>query len=307
MEQSLGLPSGWIERFSGVRERRVAAGETNADMAVHAINQALKNAGIGIENIDLLISASVTFDYILPFQAALILEGLNNGRKLNTPALDVNSSCLSFLTGLDIAATLLDGGKYKNIAVVSSEVSSKGLNPADKEVYTLFGDGAAAAILTYDDSRNSGVIKSMMKTYPEGFYYSIIRGGGNVYHNKYTPYDPELHSFRMEGKKLLRLARETLPGFFNEFFSDLDTDIEDVDVILAHQASKAGLGGFMHLYPNLRGVLYCNLETHGNCITASIPMCLHDAVEMGILKRGDTCMLAGTAAGFAIGSMLIKY
>jgi len=307
MEKQLGLPAGWIERLSGVRERRFAAGETNADMAVYALKQALANSNLGMEDIDLLISSSVTFDYILPFQAALILKGLNDGRKLNTPAMDINSSCTSFLTALDIAVNLLDGKKYKNIAIVSSELSSKGLAPEVKEVFTLFGDGAAAAILTWDEDQRSGFVKSMMKTYPEGFYYSIIKGGGNIYHIKYNPYDPKLHSFIMEGKKLLRLAKETIPLYFDEFFMDLDIKIEDVDVIIAHQASKAGLSGFKNMYPGLKGVLYSNLETHGNCIAASIPMCLHDTIEKGILKRGASCMLAGTAAGFAIGSILIRY
>ncbi|MBE0654094.1 MAG: ketoacyl-ACP synthase III [Bacteroidales bacterium] len=307
MEEKLGLPSGWIERFSGVRERHVANGETNAEMAVNAINQALKIAGISADDIDLLISASVTFDYILPFQAALILDGLQSGRTLNTPAMDVNTSCLSFLTALDIASNLLDGKKYSNIVVVSSEVATKGLNEEDKEVFTLFGDGAAAAILSYDESMETGVVKSMIKTYTEGFYYSIIKGGGNVNHIKYHKYDPRIDSFTMEGKKLLRLAKDTLPQYFSEFFSDLDISINDVDVIVAHQASKAGLEGFRHIYPNLKGELYYNLDTHGNCIAASIPMCLHDAIEAGVLKRGHSCMLAGTAAGFAVGSMLIKY
>jgi 3-oxoacyl-[acyl-carrier-protein] synthase III len=307
LEKELDLPAGWIERFSGVKERRYAAGETNADMAVYALKQALENAEINMENVDLLISSSVTFDYILPYQAALILKGLGNGRKLNTPALDINSSCLSFVTAFDVAAGLLDGKKFTNIAIVSSEIASIGSDPADKESYTLFGDGAAAAILTWDNRQESGVVKSMMKTYPEGYYYSIIRGGGNVYHIKYNPYNPALHSFKMDGKKLLRLAIATIPAYFNEFLNGTDLSIEDIDVIITHQASKAGLSLFKNLYPGLRGTLYSNLDTHGNCIAASIPMCLHDTIEKGILKRGDSCLLTGTAAGFAIGSVLIKY
>ncbi|MCU0461855.1 MAG: hypothetical protein MUF36_07570 [Bacteroidales bacterium] len=307
LEKELDLPAGWIEKFSGVKERRYAAGETNADMAVHALKQALENADISMEKIDLLISSSVTFDYILPYQAALILKGLSNGRKLNTPSLDINSSCLSFVTAFDVAAGLLDGKKFKNIAIVSSELASTGSDPGDKETCSLFGDGAAAAILTWDNEHQSGLVKSMMKTYPEGFYYSIIRGGGNVYHIKYNPYDPALHSFKMDGKKLLRLAIATVPTYFDEFFNGTDVNIEDIDVIITHQASKAGLGLFKNLYPGLKGVLYRNLETHGNCIAASIPMCLHDTIEKGILKRGQSCLLTGTAAGFAIGSVLIKY
>jgi 3-oxoacyl-[acyl-carrier-protein] synthase III len=309
MEVSLGLPAGWIQRFSGVRERHFADGETNADMAVYALREAIKHAGMGITDLDMIISASVTFDYILPYQAALVLKGLSEDDDLNMniPTLDVHSSCLSFLTALDLAATLLDGKKYRNIAIVSSEVASKGLNPGDREVYTLFGDGAAAVILSDDSDAQQGIVKSHMSTYPEGYYYSIIKGGGNVYHTKYYVYDPKIFSFTMEGIKLLKLAKRKLPPYFDIFFSDIGISMEDVDVIITHQASKVGLELFRSLYPRLKGILFSNLETHGNCISASIPMCLHDAIEQGILSKGQSCLLAGTAAGFAIGSILIKY
>ena len=128
-----------------------------------------------------------------------------------------------------------------------------------------------------------------------------------MYPFKNHTYKAELHSFTMEGKNLLKLAKKTIPGFFDEFFEDLDTEIDEVDVIVSHQASKAGLSIFTSFYPNMKGLVYSNLETHGNCISASIPMCLHDVVEEGYLKRGQSCLLAGTAAGFAIGSILINY
>jgi 3-oxoacyl-[acyl-carrier-protein] synthase III len=307
MERTLGLQPGWSLRFSGVKERRHSTGESNADMAVFAINQALDNAGMGIDDIDLLISSSVTHDYILPFQAALILRIISGSKEINIPAMDVNTSCQSFVSALDVGINLLNGVKYKRIAIVSSEISSIGLNPANAEVYTLFGDGAAAAIIEWDSNYDGGLIKSMMRTYPEGYFYSMIRGGGNAYFPKNHPYDPAIYSFNMEGKKLLKLAKRRIPEFFDEFFSDLDVSIEDIDLIIPHQASKVGMALFQNIYPGTAGHVYSNLEKHGNCIAASIPMCLHETIDEGILNRGNYCLLAGTAAGFAIGGLLFKY
>lgn len=307
MEDHLNLSPGWIERFSGVRERRFAGTESNADMGAAALNQALDNAQLGIGDINMLISASVTFDYILPYQAALILKKLSHEDQLHTPTLDIHSSCMSFLSGLDMAATLLDGKKYRHIAIVSSELASKGLNPDDREVYTLFGDGAAAAILSFGGEEGQGVVKSLSKTYTEGYYHSIIRGGGNAWHFKEHTYDPIMFSFTMEGLKLLKLAKKTLPPFFEALFSDSGYGIDDMDVIIPHQASKVGLELFRKLYPNINGAVFTNLETHGNCIAASIPMCLHDAIAQGVLKRGNSCLLVGTAAGFSIGGVLLVY
>ena len=305
LEEKLGLPKGWSYKYSGVKERCHVTTETNAELAVEALKQALANAEIQMEDVDLLISSAASFDYILPYQAAFVLKTFD--RKLEVPCMNVNSSCLSFISAMEVAASLLDGNKYKRIAIVSSEVSSKGLNPDEKEISTLFGDGAAAVIVEYDDEKQSGVFKSSFSTHPVGFDYSIIKGGGNKFFFKDNPYDPNLHSFSMQGRKLLRLAKKKIPEFFDEFFNDLDIQMDEVDIILTHQASKAGILLFRHIYPTLNGSVYSNLENHGNCISASIPMCLHDVIEKGLLTRGQSCLLTGTAAGFAIGGILIKY
>lgn len=307
LEKQLGLPTGWALKYSGVKERRHVVNETNAELAIAALNQALNRAGLMWDDIDLLINSAVTFDYILPFQASYILNSVKSEYKRDIASMDINASCLSFVSAFEVAAALLDKDKYKKIAIVSSEVASKGLNPADMESMTLFGDGAAAVIIGTDPDCQSGVIRSLMKTYSEGFDYSIIKGGGNKYFSKDYPYDPYLHSFHMEGKKLLKLAKRKIPGFFEEFFRKGEFTFKDVDILIPHQASKAGLAVFMHLYPDYKGIVYSNLETHGNCISASIPMCFHDAIEEGVIVRGKTCLLTGTAAGFAIGGILIKY
>ncbi len=306
LEKQLGLPNGWAEKFSGVRERYHVTFETNAFLAVNALNMALENASLKIGNIDLLINASATFDYTLPYQAANVLSQFKK-MDLNIATLNVNSSCLSFISALEIASSLLTTNTYKKIAIVSSEIASKGLNPDNKESMTLFGDGAAAVILEKGSTKTSGVVKSLQKTYSEGFEYSIIRGGGNKYFYKDFPYDPVLHSFFMEGKKLLRLAKRSIPHFFEELFDKENYSINDIDVIVPHQASKAGNAIFNKIYPSVVHKVYSNLENYGNCISASIPMCLHDTIEKGILKRGQSCLLAGTAAGFAIGGIILKY
>ncbi|MEE4116721.1 MAG: 3-oxoacyl-[acyl-carrier-protein] synthase III C-terminal domain-containing protein [Marinilabiliaceae bacterium] len=306
LEAKLNLPSGWAERFSGVRERSWVDGETNAEMGYNALKAALANAGLKIDDIDLLINASATFDYILPFQAAFILKHFSSELERRIPAFDINTSCLSFISAFDLASSLISNGEYRRIAIVSSEASSKGLWEQKEEIITLFGDGAAAVILERDKEER-GVIKSMIRVYSEGFDYSIIKGGGNVYPPRDCPYDPEIHCFSMDGRKLLRLARKELAVFFRNFFQEAELDYSVVDVIAPHQASKAGINLFRSLFPELSDKIYSNLETHGNVISASIPMCLHDVIDKGILNRGQNCLLAGTAAGFAIGSILFKY
>jgi 3-oxoacyl-[acyl-carrier-protein] synthase-3 len=276
-------------------------------MGAQAIEMALGKCNMKLSEIDLLISAGATFDYALPNQSSVVKSFLSDGMKTDLPAFDIDSSCLSFLSAFEIAASLLDGNRYKNIIVVSSEISSKGLDHNDWETLTLFGDGAVAAVLQFDPDSGSSFQKACLKTYSKGVEDCIIKGGGNRFSFKDHPYDPELHSFKMNGKKLLRLVKDKLPEFINCFFSDLHLSIEQSDVIIPHQASKLGVSMLSKMYDLSDAQVKGNLLTHGNCIAASIPLVLFECIESGSIRRGDTCFLIGTSAGVSIGGLLFTY
>lgn len=307
LEQKYGIPQGWSEKYSGVKSRHHITFESIGYMGAKAIEQALEKCQMKLKDIDLLISASAGFDYPLPSQASVIKSELNDGMSVNIPALDVDSSCLSFVSAFEIASSLLDGKKYQNIVVVSSEIASTGINPSNWETLTLFGDGAVAAILQFNPNSDSTYIKSTMQTYSEGVYDSTFKGGGMKLFFKDNPYDPEIHSFAMNGRKLLRLAKTHLPTFIDTFFEDLPISMEETNAIIPHQASKLGVSILSSLYQVKENQVLGNLATHGNCIAASIPLVLHDAVESGAIKRGDVCFIIGTAAGFSIGGLLLKF
>lgn len=307
LEKMYGLPIGWSELHSGVRTRHHVTSETNAEMGARALEMAMDAEGLKLNDLDLIISASATFDYPLPHQSSSIKRELKGGLEYNVPTMDVGSSCLSFVSAFEVAVSLLNGEQYKRIAIVSSEISSKGINPDNWETLTLFGDGAAAFILSYEPQTSSVFYKAQQKTYSEGFYDSMIKGGGNKFFFKDNPYDPVLHSFGMNGKNLLRLALKTLPGFVQGFFKDLQFQMAQIDCVVPHQASKSGIVLLKHLFPELSDRVRVNLLTHGNCISASIPMLLHDQIQSNEIKRGMNCFLIGTAAGFSVGGLLFKF
>jgi 3-oxoacyl-[acyl-carrier-protein] synthase-3 len=306
LEIEFGLPKGWSERYSGVENRHHVTTETNAILGANALEIALENANLTTSDIDLLISASATYDYPLPNQSSLIKHALKNSESTDFACIDMDATCLSFVAALDYASRMLDGETYKNIAIVSSEIASKGLNPENWETLTLFGDAAAAMIVQFDESATSGIIHYNMKTYTEGTFHTIIKGGGNAYFFKDYPYDSELHSFQMQGKNLLRLAKAKIPVFMTDFFKKLDNKIEDIDYIIPHQASKLGVYLFEKLYQFSEKQVLKNLAQKGNCIAASIPSVFIENYQKGIIKSGDSVLLCGTAAGFSIGAVLIK-
>ncbi|MEZ4771864.1 MAG: 3-oxoacyl-[acyl-carrier-protein] synthase III C-terminal domain-containing protein [Bacteroidia bacterium] len=307
IEEKLGIPPGWSVRFSGVEERYHSDGESSAELGARALEEALDRAGVRFDELDLMICGSSTFDFPIPNQACMIKSEIKGGTECDVPAISIDSTCLGFVSAFDMAASLLDGKRYKKIGIVSVEVASKGLNPKDWETSTLFGDGAAAAVIAWAPEREGYVIKADMKTWSENIFSTQVKGGGNAYFFKDHPYDPALHSFAMEGKTLLRMASTKIPIFMDKFFSDLDIKITDVELIIPHQASKIGIELFFRMYPLRREQLFGNLRTHGNCISASIPMSLYDAIEAGKLQRGQTCLISGTSAGFSIGGLLFRY
>lgn len=307
LEEKLGIPCGWSEKRSGVAVRHHVKDETGAQMGAQALQEALSEADCEFGDLDLLLCGSATFDFVIPNMASLIKNELVAGKDINIPAINLDATCLSFVAALDFASVLLECKRYRKIGVVSVEIASNGLNPKDWETSTLFGDGAAAAVLTLDPDSPSEVIKAEMRTYSEGVFSTQIKGGGNSYYFRENPYDPELYSFSMNGKNLLRMATKRIPEFMEFFFQDLDMEITDVDLIIPHQASRVGVQMFERMYPFMEGQVFGNLKTHGNCISASIPMSLYDAIKSGRLKRGQTCLISGTSAGFSIGGVLFRY
>ena len=306
IEEELNLPKNYIYKNIGVKSRHVAKTESNTFMGEQALRTALKNAYMGIEDIDCIIGAAASFDYIIPNRSSLIKNAFKEANQLNFPCIDINSVCTSFITALDYASLLLNTGNFKNIAIISSEISSNGLNPKDPESYSLFGDGAAAVIVS-QTNKNGGLIHYESKTYSKAAKYTIIEGGGNKNHTKYYPYDPTLYSFKMNGKKILKTAKATLPKFLIDFFEKTSISLSEADLIIPHQASKLGLRMLTSLNNGKTTNIVDELENYGNCIAASIPLALVSSIENERLKDRDNCFLIGSAAGMSISGLLFKY
>lgn len=307
IEKELDLPPGLIHQRMGVASRyKATAGESNTFMGARALETALADAQLSIADLDCLVSAAATFDYIIPNRSCLIKHALEDTHDLTFPCVDINTVCTSFITALDYASMLLNTGDYQHVAIVSSESSSNGLNPHNVETYGLFGDGAAAIIVSRTN-QSGGLLAYASRSYVKGARYTIIEGGGNAHHPKDTPYDSSLYSFNMQGLKLLRTIRPILHEFWLDFFGDLNITPQEVDLIVPHQASKNGLKMLAALHKGDSDNVVDQLESHGNCIAASIPIALANSIKANKLKEGDTCFLVGTGAGLTISGLLFKY
>ena len=308
LDQKLGLPAGWVEKKSGVRVRHFVTDETSTQMGAAAATQALQNAGLTFADIDCLVCASGTAPQEIPCTAALLQEELGESDS-GVPCFDINSTCLSFVTALDVMSAAMAAGVYKRVLIVSTEISSVGLNWEQKESSILFGDGAAAAVIGLaPDSSSSRILCSRMETYSKGAHYSEIRGGGTLIHpSEYGKGNESDFMFDMDGRKLFRMTSQLLEGFIERVLSNTTISLSEIKAVVPHQASGMAMRIMAQKLGLAPGQMINIIENHGNVIAASIPMALHEAIQEKKVARGDLLLLLGTSAGLSLGGVLLEY
>ena len=297
------LPKNTVQFKDQTRHRVVENEETQLDLAEVAIQAALENANLSMKDIDCLVSASAVGVQPIPCTAALIHERVAKG--LSIPAMDINTTCTSFISALSTMSHLIEAGEYRRVLIVSSEVGSLGLNPKQKESYELFGDGAAAFIFQASN-KDKGVIASLQRTWSEGAHDTEIRGGLTSYQPKeYSEETKTNFMFDMKGKKILLLSARVIPEMFQEFQEKSGISKDAVDYIIPHQASRA-----LPLVMDKLGVSkdkYLNIVSeYGNMVSVAVPFGLAYALDHGYVKEGDTIFLMGTAAGMTVNMLTLK-
>ncbi|PTM59854.1 beta-ketoacyl-ACP synthase III [Desmospora activa] len=307
LDKNLGLPQGWSYKASSVRTRHYVTSETASEMGALAAEKALSQAGLTIQDIDCLIAVSGTMEQAIPCNAALLHRRLIPDGNHPIPAFDINATCLSFLTGLDLASHAIHAGQYRRVLLISSEIASIGLNWDQQKSCVLFGDGAAAVVVQATPlGHSSRILATHMQTYSQGADYTQIRGGGTKHHPRTNP-PPGYFLFDMDGKGVYRLVSRYLPAFVEQLLNRADVDIADLDLVIPHQASGMAME-LLRKKLGIPGEKYMSiLENHGNVIAASLPMALHEAIQQGRLQRGSRVMILGTSAGTSLGGVVLEY
>lgn len=308
IDKKIDKPIGWVEKKAGIKKRFFVEKETLSEMGASAALEAIHNARIEKEEIDCIFFASASKEQLIPNMAAILQKklGLQNSK---IPTFDINTVCLSFVSALDLASCLIHAGKYKNALIVSSEIASLGLNWDDFETCTIFGDGAAAAVIgKTDDIEKSQIFASHMETFSEGIKYAELRGGGTrCYPTKNISIRKEDYCFQMKGRRSFKLVAEKMPDFMGKLLEKSNKKIEKIDLIIPHQASYLAL---KHLRKRLNIPVEKWMDifsSYGNQISVSIPNAIHQAVISEKIKRGSTVLLLGSSAGISLGGIILEY
>ncbi|WP_263705788.1 3-oxoacyl-[acyl-carrier-protein] synthase III C-terminal domain-containing protein [Shouchella tritolerans] len=306
LEKEMSLPKGWMEKASGVQSRYYIDPDKNESaltLGVAAAKQAIEESGLALEDIDCIIGANRSPLQAIPCAASLYQRELGL-EESGIPCFDVDTTCYSFPLALFVASNLINNAVYKHILIISSDTPSKTLDQSEKEVRTIFGDGAAAFVVTSSNG-DSRINKFLLKTYSSGADFTCVKGGGTLR----PPNDPETtlndNRFQMEGRKVYKAAVRYLPSFLEDFFLN-SISKEEYKFIIPHQTSRKGITIF-EKFGFKREQIGDHLATHGNCIAASIPMLFHDLLSSRKIDRGDNILLFGTSAGLSLGALSLTY
>jgi 3-oxoacyl-[acyl-carrier-protein] synthase-3 len=306
VEALCGLKAGWIARRAGVLERRWATGETAVFMGAAAAREAMAAAKLDLNELDLILNASGTVQQAIPDGAALLQRELGLGMS-GIPCMSVNATCLSFMVAIEMAASLITTGRYRTILIYSSDVGSIGLNFKEPESASLIGDGAAAVVVRRTpDHESSRLVATHFATYGDGAHLTEIRGGGSARHPTNPNTQPEDNLFHMEGPEVLRLALKHGGALLEGVRPGLSKGMAGVKWVIPHQTSLMGLKALQGFGWGAEQIIE-TLPKYGNCVAASLPMTLYEAIVTGRLQRGDEFLLVGTGAGLSMGAMIVVY
>lgn len=288
----------WIVERTGIRCRHLAPADvSSSDLALEASRRALQAAGCTANDLDLIIVATSTPDFVFPSTAALLQHKLGNDN--GAAAFDVQAVCSGFVYALTIADKFIRSGSHKRALVVGAEVFSRILDWSDRGTCVLFGDGAGAVVLEAADQ--PGLLASAF--HADGSHHGILSVPGNVCGGTVTG-DPFL---RMDGQAVFKFAVRVLADVANEVLAAAGMTTAQVDWLIPHQANVRILQSTakkLHLAPENCIV---TVAQHGNTSAASIPLALDVAVRDGRITRGQHLLLEGVGGGFTWGAVLLKY
>ncbi len=311
LETLLDTSDAWIQERTGIQERRwfEEGIDTTTNMGTKAAQMALADAGLTADDVQLIVFATLSPDYVFPGSGVLLQREL--GMKDHVPALDVRNQCSGFIYALSVADQFIKTGMYDNVLVVGSEIHSSGLDktPRGRGVAVIFGDGAGAVLLRPSTRAGHGILSTHLHAQGEFAEELIVKEPGSNREGRVTvavENQADMYPY-MNGQNVFKNAVVRFPQVIKEALDANQLQAADIDLLIPHQANlriTQYVQGKMGLADDK---VFSNIQRYGNTTAASIPLALSEAVQQGKIKRGDLLCLAAFGSGFTWASALIRW
>lgn len=304
MEKIVETSDEWIVERTGIRERRIVDSETaTSDLAAKAAAEALENAKVKPEEIDLIIVATATPDMFFPSVACLVQEQL---KAVNAAAFDLAAGCSGFVYGVVTGSQFIKSGLYKKVLVIGAETLSKVMDWTDRNTCVLFGDGAGAAVLG-EVQDGFGILGSDLGSDGSGGALLQLPGGGSRNPATLETIEQRLHYIQMSGNDVFKFAIKIMGETALKSLDNAGIAHESVDCLVPHQANIRIIQSAAKRLRLPMEKVMVHVDKYGNTSAASIPIALNEAVKSGKIKNGDVVVLVGFGAGLTWASCVMKW
>ena len=294
----------WITTRVGIKERHILTEEGlgTSYLARKAAKQLIQKTGVDPDTIDALIVTTTTPDYKFPSTASIVLGKL--GLK-NAFAFDFSAACCGFLYTLDVAASMIQSGRYKKIIVIGADKMSSLVDYTDRATCVLFGDGAGAVLVEATEEENVGVQNSYLRTDGQGLPFLHMKAGGSVCPPSHFTVDHRLHYLYQEGRTVFRYAVTDMSNDVMKILAMNNLKADDVNWVIPHEANLRIIEAVTKRAGIPLDKVVVNIERYGNTSAATIPLALWDAESQ--LKKGDNIIFTAFGAGFVHGASFYKW
>ena len=304
LETRVDTSDQWIVERTGIRERRVAGqGETTASLAIEAGAAAIKHAGLTPDAIDLLVVATATPEQLIPHTGAFVADGLG----IHCGSFDLNAGCAGFVYELVVGSSMLASGNLQHVLVVGAETLSRFVDPLDRATCILFGDGAAAFVLSASPDDGPGILSWELGCDGSATGLLALPAGGSRLPTTPETVENREHFIKMVGPEVFRRAVRIVIESASTALDRAGVTVDDITWFAPHQANIRIIeAGAVRLGIPLERTLV-NIDHYGNTSAASIPLVLAEAADDGRINDGDLILVSGFGAGLTWGSAVLQW
>ena len=304
LEKMVDTNDEWIRSRTGIETRHlVKEGEATSDMGTQIALQLLEKSGKGPEEIDLILVATSTPDYLVCSTAALTQDKI--GAK-NAWGFDIAAACSGFIFALETASKFIESGRYKNAIVIGADTMSSIIDYTDRNTCVIFGDGGGGVLLESSDD-DVGILDSILYTDGSGSRYLNVPAGGSAHPTSKDTVDKRMHFVHQDGKPIFKFAVKNMADVSKQILDQNKLTGDDLKLFIPHQANRRIIDAAAKRCGLPEDKVLINIHKYGNTTAGTIPIALNEAAESGRLEHGDLLLLAAFGGGFTWGSMLIRW
>ena len=303
LEKMVDTSDEWIRSRTGIEKRHlVSEGEATSDMCTMIAKQLLKKSGKSAEEIDLILIATSTPDYLVVSTAALVQDKIG---AINAWGYDIVAACTGFIYAMETGAKLVESGRYKNVMVLGADTMSSIVDYTDRNTCVIFGDGGGVLLEPSEDE--TGIIDSILHTDGSGSKYLTVPAGGSLHPASKDTVDKRMHYVYQDGKTVFKFAVKNMAEVSKRILDQNQLTGDDIKLFIPHQANQRIIDAAAKRCGLDKEKVFININKYGNTTAGTIPIALDEAVESKRLTKDDILLLAAFGGGFTWGSMLIKW